>query len=306
MDPRFQAGCAFVDGQYVPIDEARVPLTDMGFTRSDCTYDVVAVWQGAFFRLDDHLARFERGCLCLQLQPPLPFDALPAVLAGCVQRAGLSDAYVEMICTRGVPPPGERDPRRVANRFYAFAVPYVWIATPAQQQTGISLVIATRTERIAARAVDPTVKNFQWGDFVRAQFEAGEREHHTAVLLDRDGHVTEGPGFNLFAYVRGTLLTPAEGVLHGITRQTVMELAARHGIAVRTTRFDADALGSADEIFLSSTAGGLLPVTQLDGRPVGDGRPGPLWAHLHEAYWAAHASGPWVTPVAGLVSRLRG
>jgi branched-chain amino acid aminotransferase len=302
MNTRCTAGYAWVDGEFVAIGDARIPLTDMGFTRSDCTYDVVAVWQGAFFRLADHLARFERGCLCLQLQPPLPYDEIPGVLAGCVSRAGLRDAYVEMICTRGVPPPGERDPRRVANRFYAFAVPYVWIATPAQQQAGVSLVVAARTERIAPRAVDPTVKNFMWGDFVRAQFEAGEREHHTAVLLDADGHVTEGPGFNLFAYIRGTLLTPADGVLHGITRQTVLELAARDGIPARPARFDAAALRTADEVFLSSTAGGLMPVTRLDNEAVGDSRPGPLWAHLHKAYWAAHATGPWVTPVAALAA----
>lgn len=297
MTDPFSQGCAWVDGAFVPIGEARVPITDMGFTRSDCTYDVVAAWHGRFFRLADHLARFERSCLCLQLVPPVSFDDMPALLRECVRRAGLQDAYVEMICTRGVPAPGERDPRQVANRFYAFAVPYVWVATPAQQATGIPLVIAESVERVSPRATDPTVKNFQWGDFVRAQFEAYEREAHTAVLVDAQGCVTEGPGFNLFAYTRGTLLTPGEGVLHGITRLTVLELAARERIPTRITRFDAATLREADEVFLTSTAGGIIPVTAVDGRPVGDGTPGAVTRLLHARYWAAREQGPWVTPI---------
>ncbi|MGD9600990.1 MAG: aminotransferase class IV [Gammaproteobacteria bacterium] len=297
MAQGFEQGCAWIDGRYVPIGDACIPITDMGFTRSDCTYDVVAAWQGRFFRLADHLARFERGCLCLELTPPVAFAEMPGLLAECVRRTGLQDAYVEMICTRGVPEPGVRDPRRVRNRFYAFAIPYVWIASPAQQETGVPLAVAARVERVAPRATDPTVKNFQWGDFVRAQLEAHEREAHTAVLLDAAGHVTEGPGFNLFVHTRGTLLTPGDGVLLGITRQTVLELAARERIPTRVTRFDADTLRSAEEVFLTSTAGGVMPVASVDGEPVGDGSPGPVTRLLRARYWEAHVHGPWVTPI---------
>jgi len=297
MTDAYSSGCAWLDGAYVPIAEARIPITDMAFTRSDCTYDVVAAWHGKFFRLAAHLARFERSCLCLQLAPPVAFEAMPAILAECVRRAGLQDAYVEMICTRGVPPPGERDPRKVPNRFYAFAVPYLWVATPAQQAEGVSLVIAARVERVAARAIDPTVKNFQWGDFVRAQLEAYERDAHTAVLLDAAGQVTEGPGFNLFIYTKGVLLTPGDGVLHGITRQTVLELAARERIPTRLGRFDAETVRSADEVFLTSTAGGVMAVTQVDGRMIGAGVPGTVTRLLHARYWAAHETGEWITPI---------
>ncbi len=297
MSNPYALGCAWIEGQLVPIADARIPITDMGFTRSDCTYDVVAAWHGKFFRLTEHLARFERSCLCLELTPPVRFEEMPAILAECVRRAELQDAYVEMICTRGVPRAGERDPRQVANRFYAFAIPYVWIAQPAQQETGISLAIAARVERVASRATDPTVKNFQWGDFVRAQFEAYEREAHSAVLVDSSGNLTEGPGFNLFIYTKGMLLTPGEGVLQGITRQTVLELAVEEGIPTRLTRFDAATLLGADEVFMTSTAGGVMPVTQVDGHPVGDGKPGPVTQRLRQRYWAVHEAGPWVTPI---------
>ena len=296
MDERYAAGCAWVDGDYVPIAEARIPLLDMGFSRSDCTYDVVAVWQGGFFRLEDHLDRFERSCACLQLTLP-PRGLLRDILFECVRRSGLRDAYVEVIATRGVPRAGQRDPRQIENRFYAYAIPYVWIANPDKQAEGLRLVIAASVERIAARAVDPTVKNFHWGDLVRGQFEAYDRSADTVVLLDHEGHVTEGPGFNLFAYVRGMLLTPADGVLLGITRRTVLELAERERLPTRVTRFGADVLREASEIFLTSTAGGVMPVTLLDGRPVGTGRPGPLGERLRALYWDAHRGGPWVERV---------
>jgi branched-chain amino acid aminotransferase len=293
----YTAGCAYVEGAYVPIGEARIPLTEMGFTRADSTYDVVAAWRGQFFRLSDHLRRFARGCACLQLTPPVAFEDIPEILAECVRRAALQDAYVEMICTRGVPRAGVRDPRQVENRFYAFAIPYVWIAQPEQQTQGIALSIAHSVTRIDPRAVDPTVKNFQWGDFVRAQFEAFDRGSHTAVLLDAEGFVTEGPGFNVFAYTRGTLITPPSGVLQGITRQTILDLAARERVPARQVPFDADTLRTADEVFLTSTAGGVMPVTAVDGNVIGNGAPGPLTQRLRTSYWDAHEQGPWVTPI---------
>ena len=296
-DPAYAAGCAHIDGEFVPIDAARIPITDTGFTRSDCTYDVVATWQGSFFRLDDHLARFERSWQALRLSPPLSRAAMREVLIECVRRSGLKDAYVEMIVTRGSPPPGDRDPRNFKNRFYAFAVPYVWLVQPNDQLRGTHLAIARDVVRIAPEAVDPTVKNFHWGDLTRGLFEAFEREANTVVLLNAAGEVTEGPGFNLFVLSEGRLWTPATGVLLGMTRDTVIELARRDGIATEVTMFGAERLCAADEIFITSTAGGVMPVTRLDGEPIGDGRPGETTLALRQAYWDAHGDPRWATRV---------
>lgn len=295
--PDFSRGCAFINGEYVPIEQAAVPITDTGFTRSDVTYDVVGVWAGSFFRLDDHLARFERSWRELRMRPPLAREAMREVLIECVARSGLRDAYVEMIVTRGVPRDGDRDPRNFTNRFYAFAIPYVWIAQPAQQLAGLSLVVAKHARRIPPHSVDPTVKNFHWGDLTRGLFEAYDRDAHTAVLLDVDGNVTEGPGFNIFAVECGRLLTPPDGVLHGITRDTVIALAGREGIATLTEQFGADRLRRCDEIFLTTTAGGVMPVTILDGNTIGAGVPGAITLMLRDRYWAAHQGGEWITAV---------
>lgn len=295
-DP-WHEGCAWIEGEHVPIGEARIPILDTGFTRSDCTYDVVSVWQGAFFRLEDHLDRFERSWRRKRLSPPLDRDAMRAVLFECVRRAGLEDAYVEMIVTRGVPEGGERDPRRFANRFYAFAIPYVWLVRPEVQEEGISVVVAREATRIDPGAVDPTVKNFHWGDLVQGLFEAYDRGAVNVILLNAAGEVTEGPGFNVFAWSDGALWTPAAGVLEGITRRTVLELAEREGLPIRIGMFGAERLLNAEEVFITSTAGGVMPVTRLDDRAVGDGRPGPVTRRLHRAYWDAHRDPAWATPV---------
>ncbi len=290
-------GCAYIEGKYFPIAEARIPILDSGFYRSDLTYDVVAVWKGKFFRLDDHLERFEKGYTQLRMNPKISLAQMREVLFECVRRAGIRSAYVEMILSRGIDEDGSRDPRRFRNCFYAHAVPYMWIVKPEDQKVGIHLVIAEKTIRIPPDAIDPTVKNFHWGDLVRGIYEAYDRGGYTVVLPDAAGNITEGPGFNVFVYYRGSLLTPERGVLKGITRQTTIDLAEAQGIPVRLDMFGADVLMAADEIFLTSTAGGVMPVTIVNGRTIGDGKPGKLTTLIQKRYWEAHDEGPWVTPV---------
>jgi branched-chain amino acid aminotransferase len=292
----FADGAAFIDGAYVPIDEARIPITDYGFLHSDVTYDVVAVWGGGFFRLQDHLDRFFRGIEKLHMQSPYDREEMAAILAECVSRSGIREAYVKLILTRGIPPKGGRDPRACENRFYAFAIPYIWIAPPEKQEQGLHLTVSS-VPRISPDSVDPTVKNFHWGDMVQGIFEAYDRGAETPVLTDGQGNITEGPGFNLFAAIGGRLVTPASGVLLGITRMTVIELAETLNVKVDVGTLTEAELRAADEIFISSTAGGVIPVSKLDGQPIGDGSPGPLAMRLRQMYWDAHDDPKYVTRI---------
>ena len=295
MAELFSGGAAYVDRQYLPVAEASVPILDAGFTRSDCTYDVVSVWDGKFFRLADHLARFERGMVELRLSIALGRNELAAILEQLVSLSGLREAYVEMIATRGLVV--SRDPREFDNRFYAYAIPYVWISPPEQQEEGGLHLIISSVVRIPESSIDPTVKNFHWGDLTRALYEAFDAGARHAVLVDRDGNVTEGPGFNIFVVKDGALATPAHGVLLGITRATVIELADQAGIPVREGVVTAGEVREADELFLTSTAGGVMPVTTLEGRSVGDGAPGKITASLRQSYWDAHEDPRYVTVV---------
>ncbi|HEY6355783.1 MAG TPA: aminotransferase class IV, partial [Burkholderiaceae bacterium] len=260
----FQGGCAFCEGAYVALSEAKVSLFDWGFTRSDATYDVATTWRGAFFRLDAHIDRFFRSLDKLRLAIPYRRAELREILHGCVRAGGLQDAYVAMICTRGVPPRGARDPRLAQNRFYAYALPYVWIAPPEKQVAGIDLHISTR-QRIAPASVDPTIKNYHWIDLVQSMFDAYDRGCDTSCVVDADGCVTEGPGFNVFAVRDGTVHTSDRGVLEGISRRTAIELCERLGIALRLAPLPAELLRGADEVFLTSSGGGVLPIAKIDG-----------------------------------------
>jgi branched-chain amino acid aminotransferase len=295
-------GVAYVDGQYLPAHEARIPLFDLGFTRGDAVYDTVSVWKGWFFRLDDHVARFLRSCAGMRLTCPHPPDALKRILAECVHRAGLEDAYVQMIVTRGeFPSVTRRDPRLCQNRFVGFAIPYVWIVPPERQAVGIDLAIVDN-RRTPTEAIDPRVKNFNWMDLQRGLFEALDRGADTAVLCTPVGHLAEGPGFNLFVVRGGTLWTPRGNVLEGITRQTVLDLAAELDVPAQQADLAPEALTTADEAFLSSTAGGIMPVTRVDGRPVGDGRPGPLTTRVRTRYWDRREAGWLGTRVKDLLA----
>lgn len=294
--PDFSSGVAFVRGKYLPISQASIPMTDWGFLRSDATYDVVTVWEGAFFRLEAHLERFMRSCRRWRLEPGQSPEQITDILSQCVRLSGLRASYVEMICTRGQPPWGSRDPRQAVNQFYAFAVPYVWLANAEQRENGLHLQVSD-VQRIPSSSVDPTAKNYHWNDMTMGLLGALDRGADSAVLVDAAGHVVEGPGFNVFCVRQGAIVTPDAGMLEGITRRTVIEMAQALGLPLQCRALPADELRQADEVFLSSSGGGVLPVTRLDGRVLGDGRPGPITRQLVATYWALHADPALSRPI---------
>jgi branched-subunit amino acid aminotransferase/4-amino-4-deoxychorismate lyase len=293
----WSSGAAYIDGRYMPIGEAAIPITDWGYRRSDVTYDVVGVWGGAFFRLDDHIRRFRQSMQALRLEPPESDEQIRAVLSQCVRRSGLREAYVAMDCLRGGPKPGMvRHPVNCRNYLAAFAIPWVWVMSPEMQERGAHLIVA-KTPRIADDSVDPRVKNFHWGDLTRGLFEAHDQGADNCVLLDRDGFVTEGPGFNVFAVTDGAVATPDRGALEGITRLSVAELCRDLDIPCAIRPLAAAELREADEIFLATTAGGIMPASRIDGRILGNDRPGPISARLREQFWTRRAKGWHATPI---------
>ncbi len=297
MEPDFAGGAAYLDGRYMPVAQAAVPILDWGYRRSDVTYDVVGVWRGAFFRLDDHIARFRRSMAALRLAPPESDDNIRAVLTQCVRLSGLRDAYVAVDCLRGRPPPcAAYHPANARNYLVAFAIPWVWLIPPDIQARGAHLVIAT-PQRIPPASVDPTVKNFHWADLTRGMFEARDAGADTCVLLDGEGYVTEGPGFNVFAITDGVAATPDRGALEGITRRSVMELCDEIGLPCRTERITADELRNADEIFIATTAGGIMPASRIDGRIMGNDRPGQITMRLHDLFWRKREQGWHATAI---------
>jgi branched-chain amino acid aminotransferase len=294
--PPWPGGAAWIDGRYCPIEQARVSVLDLGLTRSDCTYDVVHVWRGRFYRLDAHLDRFTASMARLRLDPGHDRAGIEALVHGCVRHAGLREAYVSMTCTRGRLAAGSRDLRTARSTFYCYAVPFVWISSPERQAAGASMWVS-QVIRIPPESVDPSVKNYHWLDLDLALLEAYDHGADLVLLRDLSGAVTEGAGYNVFAHVDGRWLTPGRGTLGGITRRSMIELAREAGQPVEEGRLTADDLYRAAEVLVTSTAGGIMPVTVIDGRPVGAGTPGPLTCQLRDRYWASHEDPRYSTPV---------
>ena len=290
-------GVGFIDGAFMPHSALSIPITDLGFQLSDMCYDAVHVWRGKFFRLEDHMDRWDRS-IAERRFTTLGYDRAQTteVLHECVRRSGLRESMVYLIATRGSPSDESKDLRTCHNRLIAWAIPYYGVVSDAEMREGCDIIVS-ETRRIPPEAVDPTVKNFGRLDFCTALFEAYDSDAKYAVLLDQQGNVTEGRGWNIFALFGGRLVSPDSGVLEGITRRTVLELCDQLNIRGELGRFTANDLRGADEVFLSSTAGGIMPVRKVDEKKVGDGVPGPVTKRLTELYWQLHEDPAYSTPV---------
>ena len=219
-------------------------------------------------------------------------EELKKILAGCVKNAGLENAYVEMIQTRGMSPNFERDPRKATPRFIAFAVPFGWILKPEDFEVGLDVMV-TDIKRIPPGSVDPTIKNYHWLDLVFGMLNSYERGHDTAILIDEKNNVSEGPGFNIFSVDKTGLNTPDHGVLKGITRQTVINLAKELELSINIKPISIEKLKSSDELFATSTAGGIMPITKINGNLISSGVPGKITRELHKTYWDKHSDPDW-------------
>ena len=286
MEKDLSLGAAWMNGHVLPISQATIPVNDWGLVHSDITYDVVPVINGAFFRFEEYLSRFFSSMESLYLDPGMNKSEVQKALHQMVSQSGLRDSYVAMVCSRGRPKiPGSRDPRDCENHFFAWCVPYVHVIKPEIIDQGATAWISQNVYRIPEESVNPRVKNYHWGDFTQGIFEAKDNKYETVILLDFDGNVTEGPGFNVFAVKDGVLITPDRGVLAGVSRKTVLEIADHLGIRAVIRPVSFDELLAADEVFLSSSGGGVIPIVRVNETIYGNGVKGPISVRLNETYW---------------------
>ena len=301
MNEIFPQGYPWIDSKYVELAEAKIPILDWGFLRSDATYDVVHVWKGRFFRLDKHIDRFFESAKKLRMPCQISRDELKKILANCVIKGKLESAYVEMIQTRGMSPKFVRDPRLATPRIMAFAVPFGWILKQEDFEKGLN-VLLTDIKRIPPSSVDPTIKNYHWMDLVTGMLDAYEKGNDTAVLVDENNNITEGPGFNLFCINDSGIFTPDHGVLEGITRQSVFDLAKELHLPITKKSISVEELYNAEELFATSTAGGIMPITKVSGKEIGKGSVGNLTRQLHKLYWEKHSDDSWSTSISDILT----
>lgn len=279
-------GVAFVDGAYLPASEARISIFDTGFTMGANVFDTLACWNGWLFKLDAHVDRLYRSAHAIRLPIPYGKAAFKEIVVETARRAGLRDAYVQCIVTRGVRgagPPTDWRPTTIV-----YSVPYIWaVGGPDALERGVSVVTA-RTRNLPPEVLDPKIKNFNRLNGYLAKLEALDAGADDVVMLDLRGYLAEGRGANLFLVRQAKLYTPDADVLWGITRETVFEIAAGEGLDARFAALTPYDLYNADEAFFCTTAGGITPIVEADRRVVGDGRPGPITRRIAERHWQVH------------------
>ena len=283
----FAGGVAWIEGEYLPASEAKISIFDTGFGHSDLTYTVAHVWHGNIFRLDDHLDRLLDGAAKLRLDAGFSKAELADITKRCVALSQLRESFVNLTVTRGYGKRrGEKDLSKLTHQVYIYAIPYLWAFPPYEQIFGTSAVVPRHVRRAGRNTVDPTIKNYQWGDLTAASFEAKDRGARTAILLDSDSCVAEGPGFNVVIVKDGKLASPSRNALPGITRKTVFEIADSMGVEATLRDVTSHELYEADEIMAVTTAGGVTPSNTLDGEAIGAGEPGPLAVAIRDRFWA--------------------
>ncbi len=284
------AETVYLNGEYMPLEQARVPVLDRGFIFGDGIYEVVPVYGGHPFRLDHHLARLARSLRLVRMDNPHSDTDWAGVLDDLIRHNGGGDLSLYLQITRGVARRDHAFPPDVPPTVFAMATP---LKSPDTD---------TRARGLAAIAIDDPrwrhcdIKSISLLPNVLLRQQAQEAGADEAILI-RDGIVTEGAASNVFVVRDGVLCTPPKGpdLLPGITRDLVLELAGAEGLPAEEAPLHRDDLCAADEIWLTSSTKEVMAVTRLDGRPVGDGRPGPVWGRIdavYQAYKARLREGP--------------
>ena len=283
-------GIVYIDGDFVKPEEAKMSIFDSGFVWGDVVYDVTSAWNRWVFILDEHLERFQQSIDGFRLTNPYSHDEMRRICAECVEQAELDNAYIKVQMTRGVIPSQTRDPRLGECQFVAYAMPYVWIWGEEKCREGVNLYVSS-VERVSSKAIDQRFKNYDRADLVQSRFEAYDRGCDDSLLCGPDGYLTEGPGYNMFIVRDGKVSTPDSNILEGVTRRSVREICEAENIPYEERKVHPDELQDVDEIFCSTTAGGVMPVTQLDSQPIGNGHKGLLTSRIQDRYWRKREAG---------------
>jgi D-alanine transaminase len=278
---------AYLDGQYLPLAQARVPVLDRGYLFADGVYEVLPVYAGRMFALDAHLDRLDASLQAIRLPNPLARTQWREALEQLVTRNGGGDQTLYLQVTRGVQPRrGFAIPTQPQPCVLAFCQPLPPV-TEAIRREGVACVTHEDT-----RWLNCHIKSIALLAAVLLSDEALQAGCNEVILL-RDGWLTEGGSSNVFMVKAGVVATPplSRLILAGITRQLVLDTLRAAGVRCEERAISAAELGTADEIWITSSTREIYPVTRLDGRPVGTGRPGPVWARAFDLYQALKARG---------------
>ena len=276
----------WIDGTWHDRDSGKISVFDHGLLYGDGVFEGIRVYAGKVFKLPEHLDRLWESAHAVLMEIPMPKAELGRVIEEAVRRSGLEEAYIRPIVTRGVGDLGI-DPRKCARPTVIVIVDEINIWTPERLDRGLA-VITAGTPIPHREALSPRVKSLNYMSHAMAKLEANVAGADEALMLDASGHVAEGTGQNVFVVKRGVLRTPPlhAGILGGITRGVVIELAREAGHEVREEQLNRFDIYTADEAFFTGTASEIAPIRSYDGRAIGAGRAGPVTKGLMARFHA--------------------
>ena len=274
----------YLDGELVAPEDAKVSVYDHGLLYGDGVFEGIRVYNGRVFRLDQHLHRLYDSAHVLHMEIPLSVDEMEQAVIDTVRANALRDCYIRLVVTRG---PGDLglDPRKCSRPTIFIIADKIELYPQRYYDEGLH-VITCATRRTSPEALDPSIKSLNYLNNIMAKIETVQAGVPEGIMLSSEGYVAECTGDNLFVVQHGKVLTPpvSVGNLAGITAQVAMDILRGMGVEVVAENFRILTVYTADELFLTGTAAEIAPVVQVDGRKIGDGKPGELTRRLHKRF----------------------
>jgi branched-chain amino acid aminotransferase len=276
----------FIDGKYYDERNAKISVFDHGLLYGDGIFEGIRAYHGCVFKLEEHIDRLFCSAKAILLQIPMTHAQIMRATVETCRKNKIRDGYIRLVVTRGAGTLG-LNPNRCKRPSVIIIADKIQLYPPVVYQRGLDIITVPTTRNLHS-ALNPAIKSLNYLNNILAKIEANNGGCEEAVMLNAEGFVAECTGDNLFIVKNGALFTPplSAGALYGITRQTVMELAEASGLKVsepNLTRYD---LFNADECFLTGTGAEIVPVVKIDGRVIGNGKPGKLTRQLVEDYHA--------------------
>ncbi len=276
----------YMNGQLVPEKEAVVSVFDHAFLYGDGVFEGIRAYKGRIFKLEEHIQRLFESAHSILLSIPYEHHQMVKAVVETVNANNLRDAYIRVVVSRGVGDLG-LDPQKCKNSQVVIIADKISLFPEELYNQGLN-VVTVATRRNNADALDPKIKSLNYLNNILVKLEANRAGVLEAIMMTPQGYICEGSGDNIFIYRKGKLITPPAylGILEGITRDVIIQLAKSEGIEIKEEPFTRHDLYVADECFLTGTAAEVIPVTEVDRRIIGSGKPGPYTRRLMELFRA--------------------
>lgn len=274
----------YINGEYLDKENAKISVYDHGLLYGDGVFEGMRAYSGRVFRMKEHLQRLWDSAKSIHLQIPMTQAQMDNAVYATLERNYHRDAYIRLIVTRGVGNLG-LDPYKCPKAGIIIITDQIALYPKEYYEKGLEIITAA-TVRCSPASLSPRVKSLNYLNNIMAKIEGLQAGCIEALMLNQNGEVAECTGDNIFIVKNGVVMTPptSAGILEGITRDTVMELARAAGKTVKETTIERHDVYIADEVFLTGSAAEVVPVVKVDSRPIGEGVPGPVTIELMKRF----------------------